>query len=579
LIEADSVRRRTVEPLAPVHRVELVRAMLGLGGDLAAQVADRTGGNPLFVVQLLGDWVQRGVLVPGADGFRLAPGATADLPDDLHAVWAARVRPLVDGDPARAIALGLAAALGLEVHRREWEAVCARAGVPASHALREALVERRLARQRADGFAFAHGMLRESVVRLMREAGRWQALNAVCAEVLLGRDAAPQRVGRHALEAERWELAANALLLGARRHLATRDYSGATKARGYLELRARALDALGVPADDARRAAGSLVIAQIDAKIGDADGVIATIEAIVAREAEPGFAELVPSALRERAWLCNHQGDWRAARHWLEQALQRFEAQGRTLDAGTTMRDLAAACAHASDLDAADGWIARGRAALASIGADRELGALQIAEVDVARHRGDWALVATLAEGAVASARRFGLIGDEARALNSRAEAKRLSGIDLDGAERDYEACVRLERQLGDDATLAEVNLALCQIARGKYADAHARLTSVQAAWEAAGRFGWVGVLSAIALPCSAGVRDWNGFDEHLATATDRLRRSGLVDVDVARSAELGGDLAAAAGAEARARSAWGLAADQWRQIGDVARAAALAAR
>ena len=42
--------------------IRLTREVLGLSDGLAAAVDARTAGNPLFAVQLVGDWVQRGVI-------------------------------------------------------------------------------------------------------------------------------------------------------------------------------------------------------------------------------------------------------------------------------------------------------------------------------------------------------------------------------------------------------------------------------------------------------------------------------------------------------------------------------------
>src|SRR5690606_37215374 len=58
-IEAlENVQTVPVEALAPDEHVELVQYLLGLEEALAHEVAERTAGNPLFAVQLVGDWVE-----------------------------------------------------------------------------------------------------------------------------------------------------------------------------------------------------------------------------------------------------------------------------------------------------------------------------------------------------------------------------------------------------------------------------------------------------------------------------------------------------------------------------------------
>src|SRR5262249_30769988 len=114
-----------VGPLPVDRRSELVRELLGLDAALAARVEEKTAGNPLFAVQLVGDWVHRRWLVPGPDGFELVPDARVEIPDDLHGVWAARVtRLLAARAPEEAVALEVAAMLGNEVDGEEWLAAC-----------------------------------------------------------------------------------------------------------------------------------------------------------------------------------------------------------------------------------------------------------------------------------------------------------------------------------------------------------------------------------------------------------------------------------------------------------------------
>ena len=92
--EHDDVAEIRLGPLSDHSRVELVRGLLGLEGSLAAQVEERTGGNPLFAVQLVGNWVQEGLLLRiGDTGFELRPGVEPQLPDDLHAVWRNHIKP------------------------------------------------------------------------------------------------------------------------------------------------------------------------------------------------------------------------------------------------------------------------------------------------------------------------------------------------------------------------------------------------------------------------------------------------------------------------------------------------------
>jgi len=177
---------------APSRREQqrLIMQLLPLGGELIEQIIERTGNNPLFAVQLVRDWASRGLLVKDENGFFiLADGMDIRLPDNLHDVWCDRVDHLVETSSAprdQRYALELAAVLGRDVSHDEWLGVCERAalGDLDLESLVDRLVEERLAQRAEQGWAFAHNMLRESLVRQSQDAGRWQAHQRRCAAVL-----------------------------------------------------------------------------------------------------------------------------------------------------------------------------------------------------------------------------------------------------------------------------------------------------------------------------------------------------------------------------------------------------------
>ncbi|MDP6945435.1 MAG: ATP-binding protein, partial [Myxococcota bacterium] len=104
-----------IGPIPEADRAELIRELLGLEPQLAQRVEARTAGDPLFAAQLVGDWVQRGLLVASDGGLTLREGAEAELPQDLAALWSDRIeRILTDQPPTAGLALELAATLGFE---------------------------------------------------------------------------------------------------------------------------------------------------------------------------------------------------------------------------------------------------------------------------------------------------------------------------------------------------------------------------------------------------------------------------------------------------------------------------------
>ena len=112
-------------PLSRSEREELTKELLCLEGKLAVRVEQLCGGNPMFAIELVGDWVSRGVLEMGEQGFRLKPGIELSLPDSLHAVWHERVAAIYEDLPQEAaLFLERAAVLGERVWDTDWALVC-----------------------------------------------------------------------------------------------------------------------------------------------------------------------------------------------------------------------------------------------------------------------------------------------------------------------------------------------------------------------------------------------------------------------------------------------------------------------
>ncbi|MCB9672089.1 MAG: protein kinase [Alphaproteobacteria bacterium] len=201
-----------LENLKKSHRSTLVRGLLGLQPVLAAQVEQRTGGNPLFTIQLVTDWVTSNMVVVGPDGFTLRDPEQATLPRSLDEVWRERMARMVDGLPGADRLLEIAAVLGERVDLIEWSQVsddpegkAASQGhmyfkpesARARHVLQTRLLDAQLAEETDDGWRFVHGMFRETVLDASRRAGRLRDLHRAVARMLELRD--EPDVERHAV--------------------------------------------------------------------------------------------------------------------------------------------------------------------------------------------------------------------------------------------------------------------------------------------------------------------------------------------------------------------------------------------
>ena len=206
LIEFDSSTVIDLDALDDAHQLRLIDSLLGLDQNLAQSIHQMAGGNPLFAVQLIEDWVGRNVLEDSPDGYVLAEGE--EIPDDLNTLLTRRIEAVITGynapDDART-SLEVAAALGVAVDDREWRTVCSMAGAQLPDSLVPYLIQQSVAVPHPQGWRFRLPLYRDVLEQLSRQHGRWATLNAHIADAI---DTAGQngtclheRRGRHLLAA------------------------------------------------------------------------------------------------------------------------------------------------------------------------------------------------------------------------------------------------------------------------------------------------------------------------------------------------------------------------------------------
>ena len=604
-----------VGPLDASAHATLVGELLGLQGELAARVVSRTGGNPLFAVQLVGDWVQRGVLEMGRSGFVLKDGEPGTLPDDIHAVWAASLSQLLAdlGDGART-ALELAAVLGLDVSNDDWKAVCEQADVGVPAELVERMSKARLAYGHPAGWTFGHGMLRDGVVRLAREAGRFEEHNRICAahfwpEYEAGAVGAAERVGRHLASAGQLYRAVKPLLVGARERSGESAYH---TAHDLLELREWALTELKATSRDPAWAEGWALRAWVyraegrleeavqlgekaEVAAGQSGAVRARAEALKTlgsvgvvggdltvagertREALKLYQRLkapagVASCLFELGWLCIYSNAFDEARDALLEAYNRFEKLGDRLSAADALRSLGQCGIERGDLDVGDDCtqraLSRYEAAFDRRGMATCLRQLAI----IAKRRGELEESGTLYRRAERFFDQNGNPYGVAACVSGQAEVLRMSG-DLDGAESGFRRALHLHSVVGTKAGAwyLYLNLGLTLLSGNRRHEARDALQVARDVLEKTGRLGPLGSVHVQLCACATG--DWEEWEHHLSEARRLLAEAGTFDPDTAWSAQLAGDLARAANQPERARRVYQLAYDQWTAVGDAERA------
>jgi tetratricopeptide (TPR) repeat protein/tRNA A-37 threonylcarbamoyl transferase component Bud32 len=328
LAQRQAVQSIQLGPLPDADNRRLVNSLLYFAGDLAERVAQRSGGNPLYATQLVGDWVDRGILRPGRGGFVLSGTAHPEIPDDIHAVWVQRLERVLDlgiGTSRSAatvaqriqtqVELELAAALGGRVNMAEWQSLCSLTGAPDPNHVLEPLLASRLARASDDGWSFSHSMLRDTIERIARESGRWASHNRLCADELERRHPIPnwgdsERIGRHRFEATQFDEAVGPLLRGTKERMRVEEYSAAL---ALLTLYADALDQIGAPIEDPRQLNGWLLRADIKCTRGELAGAEEIANRVIALAGSADTQRFTGSALLVLARVHQQQGRLRSA--------------------------------------------------------------------------------------------------------------------------------------------------------------------------------------------------------------------------------------------------------------------------
>ena len=569
LLEALAGRSRADEieigPLDAEHHTELVHELLGLEGVLAEQVAERTAGNPLFAVQLVGDWVQRGVLEVGTSGFVLSPGERADVPDDIHDLWDARIGRVVASMNDRR-SLELAALLGQDVPLDEWLAACTLARSLPRADLVEDLRAARLAVIEPSGWRFVHGMLVESLERSAREGGRWQALHAACASMLadrqsMGGPGVPERLGHHLVQSGCLEEALAPLLEGARER---RQASAYDDALVLLAQRETVLVDLDAAPGDPRWGQGWALRADLLVGMGRLAEAEEVAEQAIVEGTAAGWNTVVAQAYRHAGTAAGRRGDLAAWEQLAGKAERVAIVAGDKLELARCVQARATATrlrgAHA---DA----VAQHRDALLRFTALRDL-----------RGQADALVGMAAAEHAMGNLRKseeytrpaldlFNQVGSRfgaAACHNALGEALRGRG-ELKAAEEAYRQAEAMMRSTGSrEWVIPKLNRALVLLGLDEPDKALVILDDVLLEVEATGRQPLQVAAHAFLLQTLTLLGEWAAWDEHYARLSRLLEASGFADPDVARALTRAGDDASERRQPRRAVLVWRLAHRLW---------------
>ena len=556
----------------------LVRDLLRVETGLARSVTKRSSGSPLFAIQLVEDWVRRGVLQPGANGFSLSAGENTALPDSIHEVWQGRLQQaLRDLDHASRDALTVAAALGHEVEEDDWASACTVLNIKRPTRLVSRLVSNGLAHLSSTGWSFTHTMLRESIER--RSGDQWAAINRGCANMLAGRTPEPgmqERMGRHLVAAREYEDALAPLLAGAWEAIRMGD---SFRAGDLLEIREQMMAAIQLPESDSRHGDGLHASCAVAANLGDSQKgrVLASQFADSARRYN--WQALLSPAFRMRGFIAYITGDHSQADAMYARAAS-FVVEGDHHERANVLRHWARALRTMGDAEAALNHLTRAAELFAQVGDELEVAhcdhdlAATIQSINQDDTRAEQHLNRAL--------EIYGRLGSPAGVgdcWNGIAEIHRQRG-NLAAAEDAYQtAFTHLSRSGSFRAIVPKLNRGLIRLQRDDFDKASEIFSDCLSTIGGGNDHGLEAYFRLGLLSCTAHAREWEQFDHHLGRAEDILSSSGMADRDLAWPAEEGGDRAVAEGERTRAERAWRLAQEQWRRIGATEQADRLAAR
>nr|MDQ3038152.1 tetratricopeptide repeat protein [Myxococcota bacterium] len=498
---SERARSVRVGPLPGSDVRMLAERMLGLSSELAIEIEKRVDGHPLFALQLIGDWISKGLLVVGPDGFALRAGARTELPDDLHELWIGRVEQVLAGRGvvARTL-LELAAVLGQDVVADEFGRACLALGHRFEGDLLEPLILHRMILPSETGWSFVHGLLRESLLRSARDAGRYGTLHRACA-VMLEVDAAQrgiaERLAYHLIAAGDLEAALEPLARAARHRL---EVSELEAALALCAERERLLEELGATVYDPRALEGAMVRAEAHRLSWDFDAAERVAQAALDAATRAADVGVRADAMAMLAHCARQKGDLAQAMSRNRSALGLYDRTGDGGGRARTLLAMAAVARQQSELGRAKDLYERAAAVFETLEDELGRASALLGLGNLHRVERSWDDARARYREARVIFERYGNQGNLAHCVNGLAEIARYEG-DLDEAERGYRETFRIQTTIGSKASfIPRMNLGIVLVARRDFAGARRELDAVLAQLGPKGQRGYVGAAHALLL-------------------------------------------------------------------------------
>lgn len=540
-----------IAPLPPEDHLALVRELIGLDEELCQQVAQRTSGMPLFAIQLVGDWVERGLLVPGPNGFKVREGESVALPDTLHELWLSRLRAIFRDSKVQSIAieqLEIAACLGTQFDADEWRIACQMAELGSNVTTMEAMLEHQLFELRYPSVRFIHALLRESLIRYTKENARFRQHHHTCADMLEAyfSDALTfyhERRAEHLYEARAYEACIEPLLQAAIFRRQRNEYEIAHE---LFEKREACLESCRADEKSPIRALGWL--AQADTLLQESR--LDEAEPLIEKALELGVQTRSPviQALgnKEKGQLLQLRNNVTESIDVLMASLQFFNEIGERRraqyynDRADTLWLIGRICDMRHELELARFYLQQAVEIQAYTHDQYGLARSYKSLGNTFQHGGLFEEARQNLEYALNIFRQMGYRVYTANCMNDIGEIYRLGYNQPEQAENYYRSALDIYREVNSlDGTTAVCNLVLLLLSRQRYTEAKTLVLSQIELIERAGQSLDLNWLYAELLPCCAATYDWPSFQDILLRLGRMLEESMVVDADILYCAEL----------------------------------------
>lgn len=565
-----------VEKLSREAHREMVGRMLGFSDELIDQLVDRTEGHPLFAIQLVTDWLERGILEEGDSGFVLADEAQPTIPENLQDLWRRRIDRALEGlqkarRPQMRRMLELGATLGRQIEPDEWRAACRKIGLKFSEQfVEDVLVRHGLVQVDAEGWRFVHSMLVDSLQQQAREHGRWQRYNRVCAETIA--QAYPDdHAEANVRQATFWaaagdtERAVTPLYRAARRHAELGDYEREAE---LLDARRDLLDSADVPADDRRWAENRVRRAWNAMRQGAHQEARRMATDLVDRAEQAGWAELEAEARLVVAGVTHYEGDIESSDAQLERAEELFRQQRNRERVARALRMQGMNARRDQKLDEAAEAFEHARETFQRAG--DPIGVLRCDEQLLWLHVRQEQLVEAdeFGRDLLERAEDHNLLSVQLGTSTALGEAAKYRGR-WEAAIEHFRRAERLGRATGHrrNAVLMALNRAMVRAVYGSFDRAAGQLADLRERLEALGMERYMSVVHLASMVCAAGRERRDEWATHLQRAEQALETHEMRFRDQPWLAEIAAQVASERGARPEARKVFELAADLWGDL------------